>query len=198
LVAIKLNSEREGRELAAKLGVRGLPTVVFLDADGNEWDRLSGFAPAPAFTQRLQRVLKAFQDLPISEAKLRANPKDLALAARFAAQVATMGNQPKALWAIGLIEKQNPKGPYAVAYSAVGGMLLDANKSKEALSWFTKALAVAKSGDEIAGARMGIGFCYATQQDFKRARVELTAATKTPGISADLKDRLTQVLTRMP
>ncbi len=48
VVAAKVDAEKgEGRRVAQRYAVRAFPTILFLDASGNELDRISGvFAPA--------------------------------------------------------------------------------------------------------------------------------------------------------
>jgi thiol:disulfide interchange protein len=52
-VLVKLNADREGRELAADMGVRGYPTLVFLNPQGREIGRIPGFMGPEAFLEEL-------------------------------------------------------------------------------------------------------------------------------------------------
>jgi thioredoxin-related protein len=55
-VPIKLNGEKGGAELAASFGVDSYPTLIFLDPDGNEMDRILGYLPPDRFLRRVGRI----------------------------------------------------------------------------------------------------------------------------------------------
>ncbi len=56
VVAVRLNAEKDGVELARKLGVDGYPTMVFLGPDGNEVDRIVGYLPPDRFLEQLRLI----------------------------------------------------------------------------------------------------------------------------------------------
>jgi thiol:disulfide interchange protein DsbD len=58
LVPVRLDGDREGRDEAARLKVRGYPTIVFLAADGREVGRIPGYLEPGPFLQELADILK--------------------------------------------------------------------------------------------------------------------------------------------
>lgn len=56
LVAIRLNAEEGGAELASRFGVDSYPTMIFFDARGNEMERILGYLPPEKFLRRVQRI----------------------------------------------------------------------------------------------------------------------------------------------
>lgn len=58
-VYLKLDTEDggEGTELASRFGVASLPTILVMDADGKEMDRIPGFLPIDDFMAALQQIL---------------------------------------------------------------------------------------------------------------------------------------------
>ncbi len=57
LVAVKLDAERGGRAEAARYGVEGFPTVLFLNAKGLEVARIPGYLPPGEFLEELKDIL---------------------------------------------------------------------------------------------------------------------------------------------
>lgn len=57
VVAVNLNVEKEGLEISNEYGVRDLPTVVMLDADGREIGRITGYFPPAGFMERVESYL---------------------------------------------------------------------------------------------------------------------------------------------
>jgi thiol:disulfide interchange protein len=58
VVAVRLNGEREGRQAAARLGVEGYPTLIFLDPSGAEVGRIPGYMDPGPFLQEFRDILK--------------------------------------------------------------------------------------------------------------------------------------------
>lgn len=57
-VPVKIDVD-EKRAVAAKYGVRELPTTIFLTSSGREISRMSGFMPAEAVVQRMEQAIMA-------------------------------------------------------------------------------------------------------------------------------------------
>lgn len=55
-VAIQLNAEKGGADLAKRFGVDTYPTMVFLDSSGYETDRILGYLPPDRFLRRVKKV----------------------------------------------------------------------------------------------------------------------------------------------
>lgn len=77
LVLLKLNAEKgEGIAFNTKHGVRSYPTVLFLDAAGQEVERLTGFVNAEVFLTRLAEIKSGEGTLLALRAKEKAAPTD--------------------------------------------------------------------------------------------------------------------------
>jgi thioredoxin-related protein len=56
IVSLKVNAEEDGAELARRFGVDSYPTMIFLDPDGHEMDRILGYLPPDKFLARVERI----------------------------------------------------------------------------------------------------------------------------------------------
>ncbi len=56
LVPIRVNAEGGGEDLASRFGVDSYPTVVFVDSDGEEVDRILGYLPPEEFLRQTRRI----------------------------------------------------------------------------------------------------------------------------------------------
>jgi len=56
-VCVKVDTDKFGQD-ASKYGVQGLPTIVFMNADGTVIDKIVGYNPAPQFAAAMKKVLK--------------------------------------------------------------------------------------------------------------------------------------------
>ena len=198
LVSVKLNAEREGMALAKKYGVTGFPTVLYLDAEGNEWGRMPGFLPAEGFLQFGNGILKSFKEQPVLEAKLRQNPSNAVLAADLTERFARQGNETKALWAAGLAAKGPQTGKCAAAYGALGGYYVKAEKAAKARPWLNKSIAIATDPRDKAYGHFGLAFCFIGERNAKGARAELNAVLKVAGCPQGLQDNARKLLEQIP
>jgi thiol:disulfide interchange protein len=58
VVPVNLNVEGDGRELSNRYHVDGLPTILVLDASGNEIGRIPGYMPPTGFLERVEEFLQ--------------------------------------------------------------------------------------------------------------------------------------------
>jgi thioredoxin-like negative regulator of GroEL len=56
LVALKLDAEKGGAEMATRYGIDSYPTMIFFDGRGNEMERILGYLPQEKFLRRVQRI----------------------------------------------------------------------------------------------------------------------------------------------
>jgi thioredoxin-related protein/tetratricopeptide (TPR) repeat protein len=55
-VSVRRNAEKEGAALADRFEVDSYPTMVFLDPEGHEMDRILGYLPPDTFVSRVERI----------------------------------------------------------------------------------------------------------------------------------------------
>jgi thioredoxin-related protein len=56
VVPIRVDAEGSGEELARRFGVDSYPTIVFVDGQGNEVDRILGYLPPAEFVEQASRI----------------------------------------------------------------------------------------------------------------------------------------------
>jgi thioredoxin-related protein len=57
VVPVRLDVDREGRQLSNEYRVDGLPTVLILDPDGREIGRIPGYMPPAGFLDQVEHML---------------------------------------------------------------------------------------------------------------------------------------------
>ncbi len=75
VIPVKVNTDLNPA-LARLYRVNGLPTVVFLDTNGQEISRVNGYRDAPAFASVMQNVLAPQSDIGLLQAAARTAPRE--------------------------------------------------------------------------------------------------------------------------
>lgn len=72
VVPVRIDAEKgQGRKLSARYAVTTFPTILFLDADGNELDRLAGAYRAPEFQKYAEEIISGRSPLQATLTKLK-------------------------------------------------------------------------------------------------------------------------------
>lgn len=198
MVAVRLDAEREGRDLAQKLRVTGFPTILYLDADGNEWGRLPGFLPAGPFLEQGQSFLKDAREQPLLEAKLKQNPSNSALASDLAQRFARQGNLKKALAMASLVLKGPQNAAAAQAYVALGRAYLDSGSPEAAKAWFSRVGQASKDASTKAYGYFGLALCALATRNNKAAHTELNRLLAMPDCPPGIQEKARELLQQLP
>lgn len=84
-VCAHLDAEKdEGQTLAVRYGVRGFPTLVVVDAEGAEIDRIIGYRAPKAFVEEVGRIARGEGTLPALRKAAEEHPDDVAAAVALA------------------------------------------------------------------------------------------------------------------
>ncbi len=93
----KIDAENgEGIDFAKKYSVSGYPTILFLDADGNEIDRIVGYVPSKDFKEMMVDYNKGVNTYNDLQAKLEKNPGDVEANLKYADKLMTLGKDDEA------------------------------------------------------------------------------------------------------
>lgn len=77
VVPIKIDAEKgEGISLAKKYGVSGYPTILLIKSDGEEIDRIVGYAPPEPFLKSLNDYVHGVNTLSQLKTDVQKNPSD--------------------------------------------------------------------------------------------------------------------------
>lgn len=88
-VCLHVDAEKgEGVELAKRYGAHGFPTLVVVDAAGDEVDRIVGYLPPEKFLAEIGRIRSGEGTLPALKAKVDASPDDVGTVLAYAEKVA--------------------------------------------------------------------------------------------------------------
>ncbi len=195
LVPLKLNTEREGKELAQKYGVRGLPTIVFLKPDGEAVHEIGGYLPPDKFAAQMKRALgkdgksekkPAEDDVAAIRKKLEKSPKNAELHAKLAAALAKAGELEEATQTLKTVEEMKYNGAALPdAYRAFGDHFQGKREFESAVDYFTRMEKVAKKPADKSYALMSQMDCYAALNDEEKARTAARAILKLKGAEED-------------
>lgn len=168
---VKVNAEKEGKDLAKKYNVRGFPTILFLDSKGAVMGQIGGYMPADPFHDEMQKTISSYRDFPKVQATLKAKPNDGWANAKMAAICAMRGDQPGAEKALKRAEAAKYKGPeMAQTYNAVGDMHQSARRFDVAIAHFEKAGAATADPGIKSYALVSIMYCHLGKHDMANAK----------------------------
>lgn len=194
-VPLKVDAEREGKDLARKYNVRGYPTILFVDGAGKLAGRIGGYMPPGPFGDEMTKIYEA-HELPKIRAVLKKNPNDGEANAKLAAFISAKGKRTEAEAALTKAEKAGYKGEaLSRAYNGVGDMYQSDGKFKIAIKFFNKADAAAKTNKDRAYAKSSVLSCCLSLKDKKgaaKAAKELLAMKDVPEDWREMAERATQ------
>lgn len=174
-VPLKLNAEKNGRQLAQRYRVQGYPTILFVTADGQVLDRIGGYLPPKPFAQNLERIRQSWklkQRRPELERRVKANPNDAEAHASLALIYSASSTQIKdAIRSFNAALKAGAQGDtLARAANNIGDHFWAKNKSDEALKWFQHASRLAKDTKLRAYALYSMMACHYREKRLDEAR----------------------------
>lgn len=198
VVPLKVNAEKnEGPEVAKKYGVRGFPTILFINPAGEVEGKIGGYMPPEPFAQQMKLVADAHRELPALEAKHKADPNNVEAAAKLAAIYATRGQADKANALLEQAEKNDPEnrsGHLTKPYNAIADMFQEKEQFEKAIPLFEKAAKTGKQPYDVAYARLSIAACYFQWQKPKEAIPALEALLAMPDAPKEFMSQGKQML----
>ncbi len=93
----KIDAEKgEGIDFAKKYKIEGYPSILFLDGDGNEIDRVYGYVPAKDFLEMMTDYNKGINTFSFLKAEVEKNPSNIDASLKLADKYSMYGENEKA------------------------------------------------------------------------------------------------------
>jgi thioredoxin-related protein len=93
----KIDAEKgEGVDFAKKYKIQGYPSILFLDGDGNEVDRVYGYVPAKDFMEMMQDYNKGINTFSYLKAEVEKNPSNIEASLKLADKYSMYSENDKA------------------------------------------------------------------------------------------------------
>ncbi len=200
LIPVKLNAEKEGLQQARQYKVSGFPTIVFVNSEGLEEDRIGGYLPPDPFRQELGRIIKNHRDFPILEAKFKANPSDTKSGVLLLKQYAKRRNISRASAVLDKLVKADPnnsQGKLFEGFTQVAILNAEKGSAAKATPGFRSALRYAKLPEEKAVGHLNLAFCDLSSNRIEDAKSQLKAVCSTPNAPAAAVSRAQSVLDQL-
>ncbi|HWA83357.1 MAG TPA: thioredoxin family protein, partial [Fimbriimonadaceae bacterium] len=190
-VPVRIDVEKEGKDLGKKFHITNYPTVLFLDNKENVIGIIDGFESADEFVKHGNSFLKDLADYPATFAKYKKNKKNLIAVARLGEIYANRYDIENALQKMAEAEKIDPAnktGKLSDMYNNIADYYQNASKYEPAIKYFKKTAETSKVTDKIAYANLSIVACYFSKDvpadlsappdapTIKKIRANLTAA----------------------
>lgn len=150
--SVKVDAEREGVDLARRLGVHTYPTIVFLDSNENPVYVIATYMPPEKFAPAMKKALKAKVDGKKYTATLKRNPNDVQALAGMAGITFDRLQFAESQAYLDRADKVAPKAKLdklAQDYMFMGGQYYREENMRQAIYCFQKATVRAKSSDTV-------------------------------------------------
>jgi len=97
LINYKIDAEKgEGVDFAKKYQIKGYPSILFLDGDGNEIDRIYGYVPAKDFLEMMQDYNKGINTFTYLKTEVEKNPSNIEASLKLADKYSMYSESDKA------------------------------------------------------------------------------------------------------
>lgn len=117
-VKVNASSDIEGIQLARKLGIRGYPTTVIMDGNGNLVSRFVGYRPLDVYTKGINGMIEKNREFHSAVKTVEKNPGDVKAHSTLAENSFARKDYLKALEYSNLIIKNDPDNSNGVTVRA--------------------------------------------------------------------------------
>lgn len=97
MISYKIDAEKgEGVDFAKKYKIAGYPSILFLDGNGNEVDRIYGYVPAKDFLEMMKDYTKGINTFSYLKNEVEKNPSNIEANFKLADKYSMYGDKDKA------------------------------------------------------------------------------------------------------
>lgn len=105
----------DGKPIAERYGVGGLPTLIVLESDGEVRDRWSGYLPPEPFIEEIERIARNEGTLRALRAQVERQPKDIEARYAYAQKLQQMNDAEGYAEQLAAIKRLDPEGTHLVS-----------------------------------------------------------------------------------
>lgn len=200
VVTVKVDAEREGKNLAMKYGVRGFPTILFLNETGGVEGMIDGFLPAADFARSFHNTMRRHQDFVAAQARYHKNSNDVKTVFDLEGFYATQGNGPQAIAMQQKVERldpQNAQGMLSRSCLYLADFYSMRGKFDKSVPLYHRAIHLTRVPREIAVGHLSLAYCNLSQNRLKQALPDLKAAQAVPNCPPDIKGAAQQIMAKL-
>jgi len=126
---MKIDAEKgEGIELAKQFGVRGFPTIIIANENGQEVDRIVGYMPPEPFLEKLNQIKNGINTMPTLLGELELDPTKFSTLFKLANKYENMNDKASAREMINVILEAGTDSSGAAAFQSI---LYDARETRD-------------------------------------------------------------------
>jgi len=175
-VPVKLDADKN-KPLAVKYGIRGLPTILFLDPTGKAVDGIVGYRSPKKMVAEFEHVLQ--RRVTRARSAVRRNARLGENHARLALARAHVGDLEKAVADLAKAKARGYHGPLAAqTYNVLGDRYARLGEFDQAVDAYRRADRIGKTPAIRAHAKCGLMRAYHQKNDLRRARRMAKAVTR--------------------
>jgi len=180
--------------------VRGYPTILFINPDGQVEGKIPGYEAAGPFAHTMRKLVMAHRYYSEAEPKYERDPKDVEAICKLSAASSLRDDPEHAKDLIVEAKAADPKnanGYLAIAYNALGDYYREHGPVDTAIVAFQKAAQSGKQPADLAYAHISLALCHEDQKQFGEALSELDKAVAVPDCPKNFKDQAQELRTKI-
>lgn len=202
-VSVKLNTETstEGQSLSKQHRVQGLPTILFLNPNGEVIGRLSGYQPAPQFREVMEGAAQVNTELPKVREAFQKQPKDVGVAVRLAVMSSKLDNEAdtkRASERVSQLDPDDAGGHKLKALRALAELYVGRRDLTNAVAIFQQGAKAARRPDDMGYCMLSVGYGYLMQNNVRGGVRAMLAALRESRLGESDHKFARQVLDKIP
>ena len=198
VVSVKVDTESdEGKPIADRYKgmIQGLPTILFIDENGDVVGRMVGYKPATEFVKSVQETIKSAKEFPNLLAAWKKDNKNADAGMKVAQAYLERGDMKNAQSIVKELEKQGVElRKLGRVYFEIAQALMQGEKAQQGEGEeILKRLSTDGNADERVKALVMMGMSKARNQDFEGAKELLDKAVKIEGVGQETLQQAEQM-----